>query len=157
MGVGQTAYKRELAYRCLGIDPKDILTEPLFEIQLRRIARSGRQGSRKSPDSFPLDLLAASEDPDARQVLSVSRRVPASYRRLLPVQAYCEAAGITPSRILDLVAMVAMRQTVNAATIVASLVQPAVVAKTAQMALQDGGWRERRMLQKATGFLGPGA
>jgi len=41
----------------------------------------------------------------------------------------------------------------RSATIVASIMSPRVVMKTVDVALQDNGFRERRMLLKATGFL----
>jgi hypothetical protein len=39
-GEGQTAYKRQLAYDQLGIDPKDVQIVPMLSVQFRRIARA---------------------------------------------------------------------------------------------------------------------
>jgi hypothetical protein len=38
-GEGQTAYKRQLAYDQLGVDPKDVPVTPLVAAQMTRIGR----------------------------------------------------------------------------------------------------------------------
>jgi len=141
---GQTAYKRQLAYRHLGITPKDVQCIPFLAIQLRRIARVA--GAR------PLDSLQSSDDPDARNVYSVYLSVPESYRKLIPVEAFCFAAGVSPWRILELITAGAVRQGAQASAIIASILHPSVVVKTVEKALQDDGTQERMMLHKAVGF-----
>jgi hypothetical protein len=54
-GVGQTAYKRRLAYEHLGIDPRDVEPVPFFRHNLRRIARSINQGCAKDEMIHPFD------------------------------------------------------------------------------------------------------
>ena len=156
-GLGQTAYKRSLAYRRLGVDPKDVELAPFFRAQLRRIARCmarGRETSDSSGgNSCPLDFLQSSDDPDARRVLGTYLSVPESYRRLLPPEAFCHAAGVSPWRTLECITVVAVRQTAHAAAIVASLLHPCVVEKTVKRALQDDGSKDRLMLHKAVGFV----
>ena len=59
-GTGQTAYKRELAYRRLGINPKDVPCVPFLAVQLRRIARTVRGASADDPAAAavrPLEYL----------------------------------------------------------------------------------------------------
>ena len=105
MSEGQTDYKRSLAYRRLGIRPEDVQPAPFFALNLKRIARCITQGARKddpaSSRMHPLDYLGFSEDPVARKVLDAYRSVPASYRRLLPPEAFCHAAGVSPSHVLE--------------------------------------------------------
>ena len=157
VGSGQTAYKRQLAYRHLGVDSEKLEYTPFFGAQLRRIARviRGVEGNGPpSPRVQPLDLLEYSEDPDARKVADVYHSVPASYRRLLPLEAFCLAAGVSPWRVLEIITLVAVRQAAQASAIVAAVLHPRVVRKTADKALQDDGTRERMMIHKAVGFLG---
>src|SRR5271170_3111975 len=101
--TGQTAYKRDLAYRRLGINPKEVLYIPFLAIQFRRIARKIRAGGVEDPTAAPLrplEYLVFSEDPQALAVLSAYRSVPASYRRLLRPEDFCHAAAVSPFRVL---------------------------------------------------------
>jgi len=79
--TGQTAYKRELAYRRLGINPKDVQCVPFLATQLRRIARTVRGVDTDDPASArvrPLEYLRSSEDPSARKVLEAYDSIPES-------------------------------------------------------------------------------
>jgi hypothetical protein len=143
---GQTDYRRALGYRRLGVDPKSLQRVPFFATQLKSIARAVEA-------TRAFDLLLGSEDPDARKVSDAYRSVPASYRRLLAPEAFCLAASVAPNRVLEIVTVIAMRQTGQVSTIVGALALPRVVAKTIKRALQDDGTRERAMLLKAMGFL----
>jgi hypothetical protein len=152
-GYGQTAYKRELAYQRLGINPQDVERVPFLWPNLRGIARRLNRGrAEDAPLVCPLDLLHWSEDPEARRVLQRYLSVPESYRRLLPVEAYCYAAAVSPWRILELVAGVAVRLGAQASAILAAVWHPRVVEKTIEMALTDSGTVDRNTLHRATGF-----
>ena len=158
--VGQTDYKRELAYAHLGIDPKDVECVPFFAMDLRRIARTVRGVDKQSPPTAPvraLDYLQFSEDPEARRVLEVYLSVPESYRRLLPPEAFCHAASVSPWRVLECITVAAVRFGAMGSAIVAAINQPRVVQKTVERALQDDGVRDRVMFHRATGFLPSGA
>jgi hypothetical protein len=150
---GQTAYKRQLAYAHLGIDPKDVESVPFLGANLRRIARCINQGRAKDETVRPLDYLRSSEDPEARKVVTAYLSVPESYRRLLPAEAFCHAAGVSPWRVLEIIAGVAVRQAAQGSAIIAAVMHPRVVVKTVERALQNDGVRERMMLYKAMGFL----
>ena len=153
-GVGQTDYKRSLAYQRLGIRPQDVEVAPFFRAQLRRITRCVNRGRAEYwPLVGPLDLLHYSDNPEARQVLEKYLSVPKSYRRLLPVEAFCQAAGVSPWRVLEIVAGVAVRKTAEMSAVVAAILSPRVVEKTVERALQDDGVRERTALLKAIGPL----
>ena len=69
-GLGQTAYKRGLAYKRLGINPRDVQHIPFLRAELRRIARCVNRGLHKDEPAVspvrPLDYLQSSEYPDAR-------------------------------------------------------------------------------------------
>jgi len=151
--LGQSAYKRALGYQRLGIRPQDVERVPFMWPNLRGIAhRLNRGRAKDAPHVCPLDLLQWSEDPEARRVLEKYLSVPESYRRLLPAEAYCCAAGVSPWRILEVVTGVAVRLGTQASAILASVWHPQVVEKTIEMALTDGGIADRNALHRATGF-----
>lgn len=157
--TGQTAYRRRLAYRRLGISPSDVKCVPFLATQLRRIARTVCGAGTKDPTVEPvraLEYLGCSEDPEAHRVLEVYRSVPASYRRLLRPEDFCHAAGVSPWRVLEIITVVAVRQTTQASAIVAAAAHPRVVEKTVERALRDDGTRERMALHRAVGFLPAG-
>src|SRR5262245_3468598 len=155
--LGQTAYKRALAFAHLGIDPASVPCIPFFRANLTRIGRLlNHPRIKPEPDARPIrpfDCLQFTDHPDACKVSRVYRSVPESYRRLLPPEAFCVAAGVSPFRVLELIAAGATRQTGQASAIIAALWHPQVVAKTIERALQDGGTREREMLFRACGFM----
>ena len=156
---GQTDYKRELAYQCLGIQANDVQSIPFFAAQLRGIARAVRGADKREPATPPvraLDYLDRSEDPEARRVAVVYHSVPESYRRLLPPEAFCHAAGVSPWRVLEIVTVVAVRQGAQGAAIVAAVNHPRVVQKTVERALQEDGIEDRMVLHRALGFLPAG-
>jgi hypothetical protein len=154
---GQTAYKRALAYQCLGIKPEDVRCMPFFRASLRRIARLLNRPRRNSEPRraaiTPFDCLQASDHPDACTVSRAYRSVPRSFRRLLPPEAFCFAAGVSESRVLELIAGATARYYAEASAVVAAVWHPRVVEKTIERALQDDGVRERMRLHKAVGFI----
>jgi hypothetical protein len=158
-GLGQCNYKRFLAYQCLGIRPQDVEIVPLFRFQLRDLARCisrerhKGQGTQPVSPVGPFSYLQHSSDPDACKVLAAYESVPASYRRLLPPEAFCLAAGVPPSRVLEIVAAIVVKEGGRLTAVRAAVQQARVLDKTFERALQDDGWRERLMIHKATGFL----
>jgi hypothetical protein len=157
METGQTAYKRKLAYRRLGINPKDVQCIPFLATQLRRIARTARCADTDNPDAppfRPLDYLRFSDDPEARKVLEVYYSVPESYRRLLRPEDFCHAASVSPWRVLDAITLAAVRLGAMGSAVVAAIAQPLVVQKTVDRALtDDGDLVACRTLLRASGFL----
>jgi hypothetical protein len=150
-GVGQTAYKCRLAYDYLGIDPTDVEPVPFLRTNLRRIARCINQGRARNGMMRPLDYLLSSADPEARKVADAYISVPESYRRLLPAEAFCHAAGVSPYRVLELIAGTAIRMGALASAVVAAASLPNVMINTIKRALQDTGVKERTMLLRAAG------
>ena len=78
--------------------------------------------------------------------------VPESYRRLLPAEAYCCAAAVSPWRILEVITGAAVRLGAQASAILAAVWHPRVVEKTIETALTDGGTADPNTLHRATGF-----
>jgi hypothetical protein len=155
--LSQTDYKRSLAYKYLGIDPRDVQCTAFFRTDLKRIARllnrNREKGELHDSRIRPLELLWSCNDLEARKVLNVYLSVPQSYRRLLPLEAFCHAAAVSPWRILECIAAVAVRQEGQASAVIAAALHVGVVEKMVERALQDGGFRECLMLSKAVGFV----
>jgi hypothetical protein len=97
--------------------------------------------------------LEPSSEPDARKVLAAYESVPASYRRLLPAEAFCQAAGVSPKRVLEMIAIVLVQNGGRLTSVRAAVAQERVLSKTVDRALRDEGWRERLMIHKATGVV----
>jgi hypothetical protein len=157
-GLGQTNYKRFRAYQQLGVRPQDVEIVPLFRAQLMGLARciSRDRGKGNTPSGTtigPFSCLEESSDPDARRVLAACKAVPQTYRRLLPPEAFCLAAGVSPRRVLEMIAIVLVQNGGRLTDIRAAVAQRRVLNKTAERALQDEGWRERLTIHKATGLV----
>jgi hypothetical protein len=116
-GWGQTAYKRRLANEHLGIDPKDVEPVPFFRHNLSRIGRCINQGRAKDEMVHPFDYLQSSTDPEASKVAKAYFSVPESYRKLLPAEAYCHAAGASPHHVLGIITSVAVEVGARASTV----------------------------------------
>jgi hypothetical protein len=158
---GQTVYKRFLAYQCLGIEPEKVKRVPFFGVDLRRIRRLAHP--TREPDGTPcapvglLDALKLSDDPEGRKVFAAYDSVPQSYRRLLPPEAFCVAAGVSPWRVLEIIAGVEIRWGAQASAIIAGMMLPGVVSKAIERARENDGFKDRELLFRATGLLrGPG-
>jgi hypothetical protein len=157
--LGQVNYKRFLAYQRLGVRPQDVEIVPLFREQLKDLARCISRERHKEKDAQPgspigpFSYLEHSSDPDARKVLAAYMSVPASYRRLLPLEAFCVAAAVPPSRVLEIIATVVVKEGARITAVRAAVQQARVLDKTFERALQDDGWRERLTIHKATGAV----
>jgi hypothetical protein len=97
-------------------------------------------------------LLTSSEDPDCRKVLYWYRVCPGRYRNRLPIEAFCCAAKVSPTRLLEHIVTLIVRQGAQAATIITGLNQPRVVQKSVEMALRDEGVSDRALFHKASGW-----
>jgi hypothetical protein len=123
-------------------------------MNLRRIARCINQGGLRD-NVRPLAYVCLSTDPDALKVAKAYQSVPESYRRLLPPEAFCQAAGVSPYRVLEIITGIAMRSGAWASTVLASAMLPHVVQKIIDRAHQKEGFRERKLLMQVSGLLGP--
>ena len=102
--------------------------------------------------SWP-QYLHASDSPDARKILLAYYSIGATWRRHLPIEAFCLAAGVPPIRALSLITASVVQMGANASTVILAISHPAVVQKTVEMALTDEGIEDRNTLHKASGFL----
>src|SRR5208283_2964623 len=86
--------KAALAYRALAVTEDAVARMPQVTPQLRAILPFIKELAGDPPDL--LVLLSLSEDPDARKFLATVETVPEDSRDLLPIEAYCAGAGISP-------------------------------------------------------------
>jgi hypothetical protein len=103
----------------------------------------------------PYHFLHASDAPEAKKVLDIYYAAQGSDggKVKIPIEAYCLKAGVSPLRILEIITATCVRMGVSASTLIASLVHPRIVEKTADMALTDKGHKDRETMHKATGFV----
>jgi len=152
-GYGQTDHKRRLAYAHLGINPSDVRSVAFFRENLRRIRRLINQGRAKDEVTHPFDYLLSSIDPDGRKVAKAYFSVPESYRRLLPPEAFCHAAGVSPYHVLDVIMSIAVRFGAQHSTMLASIALPDVVKKMINKALQPDGHKDRVLFFRLAEYL----
>lgn len=181
-GTGSVEDRRLSAYRALGLRVEDVRAAPQITPQLRAISAVLRREDQPrvttrvfgDGDDLPVTettthtpprgpgadvarswpwYLETCEDPSARKVLESYYSTLKSYRSVLPIEAFCVAAGVSPFRILELLTGALVRVGATASTIVAAVNHPRVVQKTVDMALTDDGHDDRSDLHKAVGFL----
>jgi hypothetical protein len=174
--------QRDLAYARLGVTEEDTLAQPQITPQLRMIAKTiQRAGQPKVtrrvlsqkgtttlvddtqhavPYSPGADLITswpsylhASDDPEAKKVISVYYSVPGWVRSALPVEAFCLASTVSTSRILEILTGVCVRLGAQASTIIAAVSHPSVVQHNVERALDHDGEKWTEMLHRATGFI----
>src|SRR5258708_4009586 len=117
-----------------------------------------QQTQHRAPSGPGADLLRAwphylhsSDSPDAAAVLECYHSLPKVFRELLPIEAFCIAANVSPMRILEAITAACVRLGAQASTLIAAVNHPRVVEKTVEMALTDDGIEDRATLHKATG------
>jgi hypothetical protein len=173
---------RNRAYFELSITPEQVALAPQVTPQLRAITRTlKRAGQHKitrkiisreethelvedTKHTLPygpgLDItqswphyLSSSDHADAKKVLLTYHGIQVSLRKVLPIEAFCVAAGVSPLTILGILTGEIVRMGAQASTIIAAVNHPRVVQKSVEMALTDDGLADRTLLAKATGFL----
>lgn len=140
------------AYSRLGIDRALVETCPRVTPQINKIGRMVESFGLNLPRD-PYYYLQASDSPDARAILAARSSIPKTFAKLLPIEAFCIAASVPTTRVPELIVVAAMRMGVQASSMIAAMAHPAVVKKTVEVALTDGGVEDRQVLHKATGFL----
>jgi hypothetical protein len=166
--IANVSIIRSHALAKLGITPEQLAAAPQITPQLRmiqqRLRRDGRP--RVTRDVIPYGpggdiliswpyYLASSDSPDAKKVMAKYHIVGSVARgdKVLPIEAYCVSAGVSPSTIFELLVAACVRFGAQACTIIAAVNHPRVVEKSVEMALTDEGIEDRMLLGKATGFL----
>jgi len=156
------------AYSELGITEEAVASGIQITPQLKAIAavirRAGQPKVQKTEHTPPYGpgsdvakswpwYLATSDSPDSKKVLDIYYAHLKVHRRLLPVEAFCLAANVSPLRVLELITGCCVRLGAQASTIIAAVNHPRIVEKAVEMALTDAGHDDRKDLHQAVGFL----
>jgi len=142
----------------LNVSESDVAVVPRVTPQIRiimaELRRMGReQKTETNVPSEPIYYVDCSDDPEARRFRESWYSVPKSWRKALPLEAYCAASGVSSVRLLSIIVSTVVRLSASASAILAAAYHPQVVRKTVEMALTDEGHEDRVVLHKATGFL----
>jgi hypothetical protein len=145
---------KRLSVTSAALEQAPKITPQLTEI-MKSFASLSCRGNLNLPSlpTDPMAFLHASDTEDARKIVEKYYSVPRTYRNSLPIEAFCLAAGVSPLRVLELIVSSAMRMGVMAENMVVAMQRAKVVDKNIEMALTDGGFADRELFLKATGFI----
>ena len=128
----------------LEVTPEDLDNCPKIEHLFKGIG--GRQQV--------FEYLSGSEEPDARKILDLRKRLSGKQIAAVPFEAYCLAAGISPKKMFGIVAAEVLDQEAKAKQIMVAAKHTQVVEATIESALDpEFGSADRRMMHQATGFV----
>lgn len=135
------------AYRILGVHPNDVAMASKITNLIKKNIRPG--GIRMA-----LSCLRSSDLDNARRFISVydDLTLPASVRRLLPIEAFALRAGLTPSELYEVIVQAVRRQSALDGVLIAAKHHPEIVEKSSQLAL-DGDIAHVTQNLKHMGFL----
>jgi hypothetical protein len=103
-----------------------------------------------------LGYLRAADGPEARKILELWSSTSTTYRRVLPFEAFCVAAGVQPAMMFAIAAVQICFEGGDAAKALAAITRGDAVDGWLERARTPGGWRERRMLAQQIGFVPAG-
>jgi hypothetical protein len=137
--------RRASAYAALGVDPTDVAAAPRITHLLDEL-EDGR--------ATALLVLRASDLPEARKFIFQydNPLLPAAVRRVLPVEAFCVAAGISPTRLWAVIAELYRLQKAQVGAIKAARRHSAIVDVNSEVAATPDGVEDRMAHLKHMGF-----
>lgn len=148
---------KEASYAIIGVAKQDVDRQPQITPHLRQIMTtiSRMTGSKSKAILSPYYFLKCSDAPEAQKVLEEysNEKLTKGQRGVLPIEAFCLAAKVSPLRILEIIGGTAVRLSAQESMMISAMSHPKVVEKTVQMALTDEGTYDRNVLHRATGFL----
>jgi hypothetical protein len=100
-----------------------------------------------------VEALRWSEDCTAVAFLNKYDSVPQADLKHLSVEEICVAAGVEPTQLLSLAVDGLMHISLNMAKLQVFSSLPGIMRATIKSALKDKGWRDRRLIFQALGFL----
>lgn len=100
-----------------------------------------------------IEFLAGSEEPEARAIVELRRRLNRDQAKAVPFEAYCIAANVPTKKMFGIIAAEAADQSAKATSLLADATHPMVVEATVKNALDPLGSKDREMLHKAKGFV----
>lgn len=137
-------FRREEAYKRLGISPDDVAKVPKISHILKKI---------KGGNPEAIELLRHSQDKDAKEFFRVYEDLPSYLSALLPIEAFCFAAGVDTRAICKLIFNEALDQSNQAARMLTAASLEDLVQVSIDVGKAPLGIKDRENLQKAIGFL----
>lgn len=97
--------------------------------------------------------LRSSTHEDARKFLEQYDELPPTSREKLPIEAFCKASSISPTRVLELIVTSAYEVCNSSAELIAAVAHPQIVQATVASALHPLGHQDRKMMLQRRGFV----
>jgi hypothetical protein len=137
--------RRRRAYELLGVQPNAVADAPKIGHLIAKL---------KDGKATALEALRASDLPEARKFISKYDNIylPSYVRKTLPFEAFCIAAGISPTRMFGVIAEVIRLQKSQLGAIKAAERHEAIVEVSSQAALNPAGVDDRMAHLKHMGF-----
>jgi hypothetical protein len=135
----------EKAYKLLGVTSAEVFAAPKVTTFLGRIGGVDRA----------IEVLYASPAPEARSFVKQHSRedLSKSAREVLPFEAYCVAAKVCPSRMIEIVVGAIAKHQVLEGAVISALSHPQVVRTNAYQAMFPEGVEDRMAHLKMMGAL----
>lgn len=147
MRQSRTASERRTdAYARLGVEPNAVAASSHVTHLLRRL----EGGERRA-----IEYLRGSDTSEARKFISVfdDLTLSRSARDLLPFEAFCLAAGLSPVRMVEVIVGAAITQGAQVGALIAAAAHPDIVQLSVDMAKLPTGEKDREFQLKHAGFL----
>lgn len=138
------------AYERLGVKPEDVIALPQITPILTQLPGKAKdKGVNKA-----IQFLRGSAEPHARKWLGVYDSIPSTVAALLPFEAFCLAADLTPKRVLEVITGACFEQSSNTSALLAAANHPDIVVATVKAAKNSQyGGGDRKMLHQHSGFI----
>ena len=142
---------KALALRKLGLKPKSLLSVPQITPLLTDIMAGLK---KRGLPTDPYHYLDASSDLEARGLMAVYKQSWKQVRDVLPLEAFCVAAGVDPNRILDSLVRVIERVKSLKSAVNLSVSQPEIVETNIAAAMDiENGYPDRRLHMQVSGLM----
>lgn len=143
-----TDARRAQAYERLGVNPDHVRNAPQISPILKKSKISTAQAA---------EYLRGAEDSEARRWLAKYDELSKREAAILPFEAFCLAAGLSPKKMFQVLCGAVFEQSANAGQLIRAAAHPAVVEQVIKTAKTALGTAEKKMLLQASGMLPVGS
>lgn len=140
------------------VDTRELCVEGLMllevtEEQLEEIPKIEHLFRGIGGQAKVFECLAGSEEPEARKLVALKKRLTDRQAAQVPFEAFCVAAGVTTKRMFGIISQEMMDQGEKATALLSKAMHPEVVKATIDNALRPFGENDRKMLHQNAGFV----
>lgn len=136
--------RRDQAFERLGVKPDDVNKVPKISHILKKI---------KGGNEEAVELLRHSKADEAGEFFKVYEDLPVYLAKVLPIEAFCVAAGVDSRTICKLIFDQAMEQSNQAARMLVAANLEDLVQASINTGMEPLGIKDRENMQKAAFFL----